>query len=96
MTDSLNSRNYSQAKLNISSLNKRFGKEETIQDKLIFYNYISNIIEELERQDGFSRDLRLGLEKVSRIDLENVNATLQGLKASKRDLTLLLNKESKK
>ena len=90
--------NFASVKSVIQILLKKFGKDELLQDKLGYLNYVLALNEELERESSILKDLSNYVEKLSLVDVapENINPSALGLKNLKKETTIALNKENKK
>ena len=90
--------NFASVKSVIQILLKKFGKDELLQDKLGYLNYVLALNEELEREASILKDLSNYVEKLSLVDVapENINPSALSLKNLKKETTIALNKENKK
>lgn len=73
-------------KSTIQILLKKFGKDELLQEKLGYLNFILALNEEYEREANLFKDLNLYVEKLSTIDIapENINQSSLALKNLKK------------
>ena len=90
--------NFASVKSVIQILLKKFGKDELLQDKLGYLNYVLALNEELERESSILKDLSNYVEKLGLVDVapENINPSALSLKNLKKETTIALNKENKK
>ena len=90
--------NFASVKSVIQILLKKFGKDELLQDKLGYLNYVLALNEELEREASILKDLSNYVEKLGLVDVapENINPSALSLKNLKKETTIALNKENKK
>lgn len=90
--------NFAAVKSTIQILLKKYGKDELLQEKLAYFNYILVLNEEYEREAALFRDLTAYVQRLANIDIapENINQSNLSLKNLKKETTVSLNKENKK
>ena len=87
------------AKSSIQNVLKRFGKDDFLEGKVLYLNYIQNVSELYEKESNKINDLSKYLERLSNVDNstpETVTQSNNAMKSLKKDLALNLTKENKK